>query len=593
MSAKGPSQATVLVTLARERYRLARATTGEPFAVALEGPNIARMLRGGAHSLRAELAAVYVEQFDSAPSATALADAGLALEGLAMREPEEQLHLRVARDQAGLWLDLGDENGRAVNIRPGGWQVFDGAPMVFRRTKLTAPLPEPKRGGDLGELRDLLNVTDESWPMLLAFLLHALIPDEPHTVLLLSGEQGAAKSTAERLLATLIDPSGAPLRTTPKDLGDWAVAASGSYVVPLDNLSSIPPWLSDAICRASTGDGMVKRRLYSDEDLAVLSYRRVVMLSAIDVGSLRGDLADRLLLVELTRIPPEKRRRDQDVLAAFERLHAKALGALLSLAGMLLASDVTLDRMPRMADFAVTVAKMDKALDTKALDTCRGQRELLAQEVIDGDLVAMEVQRFAEREGEWKGTATDLLETLVAALKGPKGGWPEDWPKTPHHFSGQLKRAAASLRAVGVVVEFSRESGAKSAGRRTKRISIRSEQRSEPDRKGQGASPASPASPPHMDEPQPGDAEVEEGRSGDAAGDADLNTGDAGDAEIPSSLSRVNSGAPHLHLVVDDPDLNDDAYFAALAEDYPVDLEADADDDPVPDDAEHHMEVTA
>ncbi len=28
-------------------------------------------------------------------------------------------------------------------------------------------------------------------------------------------------------------------------------------------------------------------------------------------------------------------------------------------------------------------------------------------------------------------------------------------------------------------------------------------------------------------------------------------------------------------------------------EDYPVDLEADADDDPVPDDAEHHMEVTA
>ena len=55
------------VEMARERYRLARASTGEPFAVPLEGPNVARLLRGGNNSLRAELAATYVERCNTAP----------------------------------------------------------------------------------------------------------------------------------------------------------------------------------------------------------------------------------------------------------------------------------------------------------------------------------------------------------------------------------------------------------------------------------------------------------------------------------------------------------------------------------------------
>lgn len=56
-------------------------------------------------------------------------------------------------------------------------------------------------------------------------------------------------------------PSPVPLRQSPRDADSWVTAAAGSWVVALDNLSAIPPWLSDSLCRAATGDGNVKRAL--------------------------------------------------------------------------------------------------------------------------------------------------------------------------------------------------------------------------------------------------------------------------------------------------------------------------------------------
>ena len=51
-----------------------------------------------------------------------------------------------------------------------------------------------------------------------------------------------------------------------------------------------------------TGDGLVRRKLYTDSDLAVLAFKRCIVLTSIDHGALRGDLGDRLLLVDLERI---------------------------------------------------------------------------------------------------------------------------------------------------------------------------------------------------------------------------------------------------------------------------------------------------
>jgi Mg-chelatase subunit ChlI len=56
---------------------------------------------------------------------------------------------------------------------------------------------------------------EEYWPLVLAWLVAALIPEMPHPVLLLRGEQGTAKSTAAKMLTSLLDPCASQLRTAP------------------------------------------------------------------------------------------------------------------------------------------------------------------------------------------------------------------------------------------------------------------------------------------------------------------------------------------------------------------------------------------
>jgi hypothetical protein len=379
-----------------------------------------------------------------------------ALAGDAMEAAPEPVHLRLAPYQDGVAIDLGTTDGQAVVVRPGSWEVVERSPVLFRRTALTGMLPVPERGGTLDELRELLNVTDASWPLIVGWLVASLLPDMPHAVLLLSGLQGSGKSCAARVLVLLIDPSAAPLRSQPRDLEQWQVAASGSWVVIIDNVSFIQIWLSDAICKAATGDGLVKRKLYTDGELAVLAFRRVIVLTTIDAGALRGDLGDRLLLVDLEPIPETARRTEQEMEAAFRQQRPRLFGALLDALAAVLVKlpDVRPERLPRMADFARVLAAADAVGVTNgAMDRFRGQQGRIAAEVIDADSFGVALVEFVRSQGEWHGTATELL---VALLPEGRDRPPRDWPQR-NGVKGRLKRLTPALRAEGVEVSWDRE----------------------------------------------------------------------------------------------------------------------------------------
>src|SRR5262249_58047258 len=107
-----------------------------------------------------------------------------------------------------------------------------------------------------------------------AWLLMTLNPWGPYPGLFLHGEQGSAKTTTAALLRGLVDPNACPLRQPPRDEDALVIAARHGLVVGLDNLSHVEPWLSDALCRLSTGGGIGKRRLFTDDDAVILGCRR-------------------------------------------------------------------------------------------------------------------------------------------------------------------------------------------------------------------------------------------------------------------------------------------------------------------------------
>ena len=440
--ARGPSQATRLVTLATRMYDFGVTRNGDPFAVPRQGGNVARMLRGGRPPLRPELASAMYAAEGTAPNGSAMTDAMAVLEGQAQQADPVELALRTARDANGLLLDLGDVTGRAVKVTSDGWEITDRSPVLFRRTAATLPLPQPVGGGDLDEtLFGILNIGKENRPLMKAVLVHYLWPDIGHVIVRLTGRDGTAKTWATRILRSLIDPSAAPTRAVPRDETDWIIAVNAALIAAIDNVSAIPDWLSDAMCRASTGEGLMRRKLYSDQDVSILSARRIVILNGIDATIRRADFARRIADFELEQI--KKIKSDSEVGDEWEKVHPYALGALLDL------TVSTLKRLPStvlagpeesltMGDFV----RIAKAVGEPGLKLYISRLGTAAADVVESDPFARSLIKFVggRPQGKWSGLAGEL----VAAIPGPDP-LPKGWPRDPTRFGVWVKRMGRVL----------------------------------------------------------------------------------------------------------------------------------------------------
>jgi hypothetical protein len=454
-SAKPPSQATQLMELGRKLYRFGRSFSDESFAVSKSGPNVARSLRFGGSSLRAELAKHYAREHGSVPTQTALTNVFNVFDGWCLEQPAEELAVRMGRHNDSVIIDMGDDAGRAIAISRDGWQVLPQSPVLFRRSELTNPLPEPTRGGSIDDARRFFNMDDQSWVIFKGFLVASMMPGFPHPILLIRGQQGSAKSTSAKMLVELADPSPSPLRAVPRSQDDFAIMAAGSCMFAMDNLSFIPEWLSDALCRAVTGDAWIKRANYTDGGLSVHSYQRTIVLTAIDVGAMRGDLADRILPVDLEPIPKRQRKEEKVLLADFYAARPRILGSLLDLvAETMKAMGATRPtELPRMADFGRVLAAMDHATGTNAFQTYLQMTDTIAIEVTEGDEVAQALKSWVSGDVKtYSDTATGWLRILTNQTERPS----KFWPATPQHLSGRLKRLAPNLKLIGLEIEFGR-----------------------------------------------------------------------------------------------------------------------------------------
>jgi hypothetical protein len=410
------------------------------------------------------LTRLYWQRFKSAVNAEAKQGAVAVLESQALFDGERiDTHIRVAAHDGAIYLDLCNENWQVVEITRDGWTVRDDSPVRFRRAPGMLAIPMPIHGGSVAALRAVVNMPDDgAWALALSWLVAALRPDRPCPVKAVTGEQGSAKTTYCKMARALIDPNTCDLRAEPKDVRDLMIAANNSHVVGFDNLSGLPGWMSDAICRLVTGGGFTTRELYSDEAERLFSAKRPVIINGIeDVGS-RPDLLDRCICIHLPTIPDDRRQPEADLWAAFEAARPGILGALLDAVAIAMRRlpTVKLDALPRMADFArwAVAAEPGLGLPTGAVMAAYGESRTEAVELgIEASPVGAPLLDLVRR-GAWSGTPTELLAAMDAAL-GEKTKRPTGWPKGARAMGGAVKRLAPNLRRMGVAVDFEREAG--------------------------------------------------------------------------------------------------------------------------------------
>jgi hypothetical protein len=273
----------------------------------------------------------FFEATGTAANSEALHSAINVIEAMAHFDgPERTVFIRVGGHDGKLYLDLCDESWQAVEIDETGWRVIDNPPVRFRRAAGMKPLPTPVAGGSIETLRPFLNVQlDAHFVLAVSWMLAVLRHRGPYPVLVLSGEQGSAKSTLSAILRALLDPNTAPLRALPREDRDLFIAATNGHVLTFDNVSGLRAWISDTLCRLATGGGFAVRQLYTDLDEVLFDAARPVILNGIEDMVERADLADRSVFLTLEPIPEERRRPEAELWAAFEAERPRILGALL------------------------------------------------------------------------------------------------------------------------------------------------------------------------------------------------------------------------------------------------------------------------
>jgi len=291
------------------------------------------------------LAEQYFRHTARGASSQATEDAMRTIEAMAITNGAEHTPcLRIGAHGDDIYLDLCDAPWRAVRISGiEGWSVVDRAPCKFLRTPAMAPLPEPEAGGSIDELRSFMQLAkddghddraDDAFTLAVAWLVGAFNPAGPYPVLAIYGGSGSGKTSLARHLRSTIDPSLAPDRAPPRDEGGLCLAAKNSWVLALDNLSSIPGWLSDAMCRISTGGGISNRVLYTNDEEVIYFLKRPQVFTAIPEAAQRGDLVSEA-----------------------DKARPLLLGALLDGVASALRhrAEIPPVQLPRMADFATWV----------------------------------------------------------------------------------------------------------------------------------------------------------------------------------------------------------------------------------------------
>ena len=463
------SQADKLIELVTaERAVLFRDQFNEPHAHILVDDHW-EIWRVRSKQFRRWLCSLLWESEQKAPHSNALTSALTIIESRACFKGEQiTLENRVCWYEGALWYDLSNRNWEVVRITEGGWEIVTDPPILFRRYAHQSAQVVPDTSGDIEALNEFLNLAKEEQKLLLlVYLITCFLPDIPHPIPVLYGPQGASKTTLARVLRRLIDPSAVEVLSLPRNVNDIVQQLSHHWFAFFDNVTGIPAWISDALCRAVTGEGFSKRELYSDDDDVIYAFRRCIGLNGINLAAQKPDLLDRSILFKLERISRENRKGEKALWSYFEEKRPQILGGIFDALSkaITLRKGVNLPTVPRMADFTYWGCAVSNALghnQEEFLDSYYANIGEQNEEAVHENPVAIALTAWMENRDEWEGTPSELLGDLEAMANVEKIDMRQKtWPKAANALSRRINEVKTNLAEMGIMIRCEKTTNGK------------------------------------------------------------------------------------------------------------------------------------
>lgn len=438
-----------------------------PYAAIVEGQRRA-IYRVRSTALKDRLAFISFTKFGEAATSETISSAINVLAGSARYQGNEYpLSVRTAWHESAIYYDLGD--WRAVRITREGWEVEERPPILFKRFSAQKEQVEPELGGDILDILPLINIQDEALQLLyVTDLVAGLIPGIPRPVSIFHGPQGSAKSTALRYKRALVDPSEVPFLTMPKDVDAFAQAGSHNLCLFYDNVTSLPQWLADCLSRFCTGDGSIKRTLFTDDDDFIFKSQGIGGLAGINLVVTQPDLLDRSLIYAMRRVTDSNRLEEKELDARFDTLKPKLLGAMFTAlsAAMSTRELIIPTSLPRLADYAVWGCAVALGLgfsEEYYWNAIGTNVEMQSTEALEASPVAQTIVAFMQDKTTWQGPPSELYAMLndiaesmginTAATDNKRKKQARDWPTDAAWLTRKLNLVVPNLAQVGIIFE--------------------------------------------------------------------------------------------------------------------------------------------
>ncbi len=409
---------------------------------------------------------------------TTLKDGIRATVGVSSKLPLGVAPIRYAYDPSGkgIWVDLADREGHYILVTPNKVVTTTECPVPFYRAPGSMPMPIPELiekpeecAQVLQRFFDFLHIDEENRAAVFALLMSSMRPMEApnassltrFTVGVFTGEHGSGKSTRQMFVRRLVDPREPASMAMPEKVDDLTIYAENTGVVSLDNQSTLSGHMSDALCRISTGDGNVKRSLFTNRDLAIFRGARPIFVNGITDVITRDDLLDRALVIHVER--PEVNKTDDELEVEFRAQLPAVLGALVFCIQTALEwwGDKDVDRSIRMLQAArwAAAAEVAAGFEPGSVENAYLAARAEAVAMAADDPFVHALLTLVVPGGTWRGTMTDLTAALIAivedrdevtgkATKKPA----KDFPTTVPKVRSMLKRRTPVLRQLGLEV---------------------------------------------------------------------------------------------------------------------------------------------
>lgn len=399
----------------------------------------------------------YREKYGSPPSVDGLKQAIIQMEARCEDSKKVELFNRVGWHGGAIYYDLSTHDWRGVRIDKFGWEIVS-LPSIFKRYQHQETQVLPEKGRDPKGILEFCNIQKDDQCLFLSAVASFFIPNIPHIILSQNGEQGSGKSNNSRKIKGLGDPSKVMLTSTPKDLEQAQMTAEKHWISTFDNLSKIFEWFSDFLCRGVTGEGDMKRSLYTNDDEFIRAYRRCFVLNGIGTSLWRPDLLDRAIIFEIPIL--QKTRSEKELEEKWQRELPGILGGFFTAISkaMGIVDKVTGHEKFRMADFAQWGAALAEAMSFTQEQFFKRYQESVDrkwQDTAEESVLGNKIVNFiGSNGGEWKGSTSELLSELNPDSH-EKG-----IPTNANWLSKELMRIAPVMRNVGIdIVRKSKREG--------------------------------------------------------------------------------------------------------------------------------------